>query len=297
MTNSEALPWQYEFEAIGTHWVIDILAKYSESLNKNLLSDIQNRIALFDQTYSRFRSDSLVVQISKSAGVYNFPDDAAELFTAYQKFYDLTNGAVTPLIGNTMEQAGYDSQYSLKPKELTSLPKWDEVLLFNNGKLTVNQPHMLDFGAAGKGYLVDIIGDLVLSHGLNSFCIDAGGDILQKNTRGEFLKVGLEHPNNPDEIIGVAQIANQSLCGSAGNRKKWEGFHHIINPHDLKSPENIIAVWTVADKALYADGLATCLFFADPEKLKSHFEFEYLIIYKDMTFNCSAGFPAEIYLK
>ncbi len=296
MTGSQHQQWQYEFEAIGTKWVIDIGTQTTKISQEDLLRNIHNRISKFDKTYSRFRTDSLVSQISRTAGIYNFPADAKLLFSAYRKFYELSGGAVTPLIGKTMEEAGYDASYSLKPKLLTSLPEWDEVLYFENNHLTVKQPVMLDFGAAGKGYLVDIIGELIESYEINNFCIDAGGDILQKSITNDPIKIGLENPKQQDEVIGIAEITNKSLCGSAGNRRKWEGYNHIINPVNLKSPENIIAVWTVANCALFADGLATCLFFTEPAQLKSHFDFEYLIIYKDMTFEHSANFPAKIYL-
>ena len=40
----------------------------------------------------------------------------------------------------------------------------------------MKQAAMLDFGAAGKGYLVDIVGQVLENHGIKNYVIDAGGD-------------------------------------------------------------------------------------------------------------------------
>jgi thiamine biosynthesis lipoprotein len=56
----------FEFEAIGTHWKID-LDPGGKDLEE-IQTQIKSRIEIFDKTYSRFREDSLVAQISKESG-------------------------------------------------------------------------------------------------------------------------------------------------------------------------------------------------------------------------------------
>jgi thiamine biosynthesis lipoprotein len=202
---------------------------------------------------------------------------------------------MTPLIGQTLVQAGYDAEYSLKPGKLTTPPEWDEVLKYNFPNLTLKKPALLDFGAVGKGYLVDIIGELLESQGVASFCINAGGDILYKTATGVKLDVALEHPANPDMGIGVAHLKNQSLCGSAANRRAWVDFHHIINPATLTSPKELSAVWVVADSGLLADALTTALFFVDQSVLQKHFDFAYALVSEDMSLAHSANFPAVFF--
>ena len=111
----------------------------------------------------------------------------------------------------------------------------------------------------------------------------------------EPLRIGLEAPDDADKAIGVATIKNQSICGSAGNRRVWEQYHHILNPHTLTSPTHIKAVWTVADSALIADAMSTCLFFVDPEKLTPSFAFDYVILYEDNTVRASDTFPGKLF--
>lgn len=286
---------QFTFEAIGTSWSIDIFENISDTRKKTLQEDIYALIEEFDNTYSRFKRTSLITQISKKAGTYDFPKTAQPLFKLAHILYRITGGAFTPLIGNLMEDAGYDSTYSLTPKKLHRPPKWEDVINFSQGKLIAKQPVMLDFGALGKGYLVDLVSDLLKSRGRVSFCVDAGGDMYHTSLGKKPLSVGLEHPENPKQVIGIARIENQSICGSSGNRRKWGKFHHIIDPRTLASPTDILAVWVIADTAILADALATCLYFAEPVIFELEYKFEFLILNSDHSFKMSPNFPAEIY--
>src|SRR5690606_11370899 len=155
-------------------------------------------------------------------------------------------------------------------------------------------PAILDFGAAGKGHLVDIISALLKQQGITEFCVDASGDNFYATEGADQLRVGLENPDNFEQVVGVASISNQSICGSAGNRRKWGEFHHVIDPVSLTSPTGISAVWVVADSALLADALATCLFFVEPATLLSTFEFEYAIVNAAQKLAVSSGFPGTI---
>lgn len=279
------------FEAIGTHWDIQTDIKLSSEISKLIAA----RIEIFDKTYSRFRDDSLMTKMSRHAGRYELPDDVGRMMELYEKMYHLTGGAVTPLIGQVMSDAGYDAEYSLQSKPLSQPPKWEETIDFSSPVIDMKQPALLDFGAAGKGHLVDIIGELLETHGIQNYLIDAGGDIRSRSTSVQDSRIGLEHPDNPEQVIGVAALNNQSLCGSAGNRRQWENFNHMISPHTLKSPENIKAVWTTAETTMLADGMSTCLFFARPDVLLPAFKFEYVIVYADNSAIISPNFPGELY--
>ena len=223
----------WEFEAIGTHWRVDVFddMPFKPEHVAQIFADIQKRIGEFDQNYSRFRKTSMVFEMSRTAGVYALPADAEKMFSLYKKVYDLTGGLVTPLIGQVLVDAGYDRDYTLKQKSMTVPPHWEDVLEYDFPHLLVKEPVMLDFGAAGKGYLVDIVGELLEENGVASYCVNAGGDIRHRSAEGEPFRVGLENPDQLDEVIGVATICNQSICGSAGNRRRWQGRDRGNKPH------------------------------------------------------------------
>jgi thiamine biosynthesis lipoprotein len=262
-----------------------------------LRAAIVRRIDEYDKNYSRFRADSLVTTMASRAGAYRLPDDAQELFAVYRTLYELTDGGMTPLIGQVMSDAGYDATYSLQPKPLRTPPAWDTVMTYAHPQLQLTQPVLLDFGAAGKGHIVDIVGELISQHGIKDYCVDAGGDsVYYRETSAQPMHIGLEHPRNPGQVIGVATVYNRSLCGSAGNRRAWGAYHHIIDPHALASPRHIQALWVAADSALYADALTTALFFAPAKKLATRYNFEYAIMHDDDSLEQSAGFPGTFFM-
>ena len=287
----------FEFKAIGTQWKIVIFDDISENNKKEVFQKIKDRVETFEETYSRFRKTSLITKISQSSGLYEFPEDSLELFSIYRKFFDITSGLVTPLIGQVISDAGYDASYSFKEKKIFSPLEWDDVLEFNYPYLKVKKPILLDFGAGGKGYIVDIVSNILKKEGIKKYFVDAGGDISYKTSDSMTLKVGLENPLRLNSVIGVSEILNQSIAGSSGNRRKWGRFHHIINPKTLSSPDDIIALWVIGENTFISDMLATSLFFVSKEELEEHFKFDYLIIRKDFSFDKSNGFIAEMFIE
>ena len=284
----------FNFPAIGTQWQIDLHTDISIEREAELFSAITKRIDEFDKTYSRFRKDSLVTQISKETGDYTFPEDSQKIFNLYHELYILTDGLFTPFVGQMLVDAGYDAEYSLvQKKPLENSPLWEQIMEFSYPHLRVKIPSLLDFGAGGKGYLVDIVATVIEGFGIFDYCIDAGGDIVHKGVNP--IRIGLENPQNFDQAVGVYSLANGSLCGSAGNRRVWGDFTHIINPATLSSPKNILAVWAYASTALLADSLATCLFFVGADRLAKVYDFEYLIIRDNHSIEKSKNFSAEIF--
>ncbi len=281
-----------DFEAIGTHWNIDIDKKFDEGHLVEVMQRVMECIKDFDRTYSRFRPDSLVTQMSLRPGAYFLPDNAEPMMALYRRLYDMTDGAFTPLIGQLLSDIGYDAVYSLVSLEPIAPPAWDDVMEFRDSTLIVREPVLLDFGAGGKGYLVDLVAEILLVDGIDSFVVNAGGDI---RVVGRAQKVGLEHPSNVEQAIGIATFQNQSICGSAGNRRKWGKFEHTIDPRVLESPKHILAVWVVAATTMLADALTTCLYFVTPEVLLAEFTFEYAIVSVDLSITVSANFPAEFF--
>lgn len=290
----------FEFSAIGTSWHIEVYGEHTSAQEAALLTQIRERIEKFEAVYSRFRPDSVVGRIARESGTFAFPADSERLFALYRDFYLRTNGYFTPLIGRMLVDAGYDAGYSLaQKKKLEAPPAWDDVMEYRAPNLIVKEPIALDFGAAGKGYAIDLIGELLESVGYHDYLIDAGGDILRTTSAHSDTpaRIGLEDPNHTDQIIGIYSLVHGSICGSSGNRRTWGDFTHIMNPKSLSSPRDIIAVWVAAHTAAVADALTTCLFFVDPHTLLDAYSFEYLIMHHDRSIQKSQGFSSEIFLK
>lgn len=283
----------YEFEAIGTKWYIRTARNTPVNVLR-LKAAISERIETFDHHYSRFIGDSLVSTISQKPATYKMPADFAKMFDLYEQLYGLTDGAMTPLIGSALVDAGYNAHYSLKSQPISDVPALDQAVEFNDPYLTTKEIVLLDFGAAGKGYLVDIASEVLESAGVKSYIVDAGGDMRCRGPKR--YQIGLENPDDTTEAIGIVELKNLSLCGSADNRRAWNGFTHIIDPRNKRSPRIYKAIWVMAESTLLADALTTALQFTSCEHLKEHFTFEAMLLRADGSCETTEGWKSVIFV-
>jgi FAD:protein FMN transferase len=279
------------FDAIGTAWQIDT----AEPIASGLAASIHDRIEEFDRTYSRFRDDSLVADIARSSGTFAFPDDAAALFETYRRLYGVTGGRMSPLVGRSLDDLGYDRTYSLRPSgTVRSAPSWDEAFAWDGHSLTTLRPVSIDVGAAGKGYLVDIVSELLADAGHTEFIVDGSGDIRHSGI--DAVRVALEHPKDPSQAIGIARLHNAAICASASNRRSWgDGLHHIIDATTGLPTREVIATWGISTTALEADAIATALFFTEPDRIAAEFDVDWVRILSNGRVECSTGLDGEIF--
>ena len=267
----------YSFEAIGTQWSIETDRPLSPALKQRIWQAIE----AFDEVYSRFRDDSLVSQMRRAgAASFTFPASITPLFTAYRQLHELTAGKINPLVGTSLERLGYDKTYSFRSLAPMPAPAFGQVSL-NGTELTSHGSVLLDIGAIGKGYLVDMLSELVAAEHTD-YVVDGSGDMRLRVDSPQII--GLEHPADASRVIGTVALARGSLCASATNRRAWgDGLHHIVDATTGRPLEtDIVAVWAITDTAMRADALATGLFFVAPARLQAVFgDFSYVIMRAD----------------
>jgi thiamine biosynthesis lipoprotein len=290
-----SLHTNYQFTATGTLWQIDLDTEHSSGLNQ-IEKEIGAMIEQYESELSRFRENSVVRSLSGKTGTFPIPESVGHLLQLSQKLYDVTNGAMSPIIGGQLNQAGYDSSYSFKPKDLSPLPLFSDVIRWESDKsITIEKPVEFDFGACAKGYIVDRVGDLLKKQGITSGIVDAGGDMLVFG-QNKPVRIGLEDPQNERRVIGYAEFPEGALCGSAGNRRRWHPqWHHIINPHQRKSPDHVIASWVYAQDTMTADALATALFLGDAIRLQEQYTFSYVLLKQDYRVEMDKRFPGRVF--
>ncbi|NDK90838.1 FAD:protein FMN transferase [Gordonia desulfuricans] len=274
-TPSPDVDWR--FEAIGTVWEITTDAPLSDAARAEVRAEIDR----IDRVWSRFRDDSMVAEMARTPGRYPVAASDAVLLDWYRRLYEITAGAVTPLVGATLADAGYDAQYSLTPAStIAPVPAWDDVIEWRPGdvagaagELVVRHPVLLDIGAAGKGFVVDRVAAVVAAHTGGPHVVDAGGDMVI-SAREHPVRIALEHPGDPRRAIGVVELSGGAVCASAPNRRAWADWHHIVDPHTGRPTREVLATWVFADEtttgpAMTADGLATALFFTPATALQA----------------------------
>lgn len=281
---------------MGTTWQITIWDSMSQSFFNELEKEVINLSESFDQTYSRFLDNSLVSDLANKTGKLKVTEDFVKMLEMCFELNEISQGKFNPAVGNTLSDLGYDKDYTLVPKDsIRSVPNLKQtVKIIGLKEIETTEPVLFDFGALGKGYFVDKIKKLFLEKGLKRFLVDGSGDMAYEGN-GVAIRVGLEHPTDKSKVIGVLNMSQGALCGSGTNRRAWGDLHHTLDPDKLTSTKGILATWVYSDSTVLADGLATCLFFTDPEVLKAKYDFEYLVLDAEYRVKRSSGFTAELF--
>ncbi len=150
---------QFSFEGIGTKWQVDIYNELGVEEEKKIFSLIENRIEIFDKNYSRFRDDSLVIKMSKESWNHLLYRKMRKKCWGFTMIY--TNArtvsshqwwAIYCLMRVMMQNILY------RKKDLHKVPDWEEIIYYQHPVIQIKKPAILDFGAGGKGYLVDLVG-------------------------------------------------------------------------------------------------------------------------------------------
>ena len=335
--------------ALGTGIIISSSVPISQRVEKRIRAFVDE----YESVLSRFRADSLVSRIAcaEAGGDFEFPAWAEPLFAIYDEFYAATCGAFDACVGADLLALGYDNSVQFVPESAASasddsdswanyrraLPvKWGDISR-DDGSTTLhaNQPVQLDFGAAGKGYFVDLVAKII-KDGLSGdspsdcdspadcdFLVNAGGDMCacfsEENSQ---IKVALENPFDTTQAVGVVSIASGALCASSSARKRWKvkdasylgkdanGFEsnliatHLINALDGTPAQKLSASWTYvpaktcAFPTAYADALATALFVSqesDLQKIVQTTSAEFAVISPNHALRKTAAFPAHFF--
>lgn len=314
----ETLPHVTAFPgALGGGILVHTATAVTPAVHAGLASIIEG----VESALSRFRPDSLVSQIAHApyGGRFTFPDWTAAMFECYDGLAHATGGRVDPCIGEDLVRLGYSASFDCIADGTASdamrapaRSSWTRDIKREGTTLVTHGPVRLDFGACGKGLCVDLLAaaltaSLAAAAGDGpAFAIDAGGDITVRGPNPP-AAIALEDPHDVRLAIGVAHIADASLCASAPSQRHWRDaagnrVHHLLNALTGAPADDVAATWVrvPADGAAYptmlADGLATALFVTDPGRLAAAFPiFDCLVLDEAGHLKTSARFPAELY--
>ena len=138
---------------------------------------------------------------------------------------------------------------------------------------------VIDLGAVGKGYALDIAYDLLKEKAeVSGGVIAVGGSILvfgEKPDGGEY-KVGIRDPEGlPEDVMGYITFPSgtkKACISTSGGYEKYvekDGvkYHHIIDPKTLRPAESgLKSVTVVCADGAFSDGLSTACFILGEEK-------------------------------
>ncbi len=284
--------FDYSFVALGTHWSISIDDKAAEPKISTAVKYMVNK---FEKKYSRFLPDSEIALINQSKKKeFSISLDLTLMLAIGKKMESLTAGHFNLNLNRLISGYGYDAKLSFKSRSADVKPPRGRFSL-TGIKMTKEPGVELDLGSLGKGYLIDLVAKLLHKRGYRNFIIEGGGDIYAtKKANGKPWRVAIEHPLKPDEVIGNMELANRALATSSGVKRRYNNFHHLLDATTALPANDLLCVSVLAKSAVVADACATAVFVSPKElwpKIRREFQVEYLVIYPDLNYLRSGGFP------
>lgn len=237
-----------------------------------LLREVPRWFEEWEQTLSRFRADSELSRLNRTADQPVRVSDALwGVFQAARAAAHFTDGLVTPTVLEAMLEAGYDRDFASLPRQqsaslaVRSQVRPVDTVIFDESAQTIQLPvgvH-LDFGGIAKGWAAQQAVSRLQEIG--PALMNCGGDIAMSGALrdGSPWEIGVYKPFDRESGY-VEMLFFERGCGvasSATDRRRWmQGGrvrHHIIDPRTGEPAiSDVVSATVVAPTAIEAEAAA-----------------------------------------
>jgi len=273
------------------------------------VNEVFDQLTELDSLWSESGPSGDIFKLNSNAGgsAYKVDKRTYSLLNRGIILQELTDGAFNQLLGPVTDLWGFHSGNPHLPNQweiAQSLPLVKGNLIFTDNDCIISEKGMkIDIGGIGKGYSVDLAVENLISRGMKSGIIEAGGDLrtFGNPPDSDNWRIGIRHPRNLEEFYGVLEIGEGSVATSGDYQQFFESngkrYHHIIDPKTGYPAKSCVSATVLTKTCLDADAVATAVFVMGPDKgiewLDRFDEFEGLIIYYEnngeLTHNISRG--------
>lgn len=301
-TASSTQPVSQEIFAMDTYMTV---TAYGDNAQKGV-TDAVAEIQRLDNLLSIGKEDSEISKLNKS-GSAALSDDTAVMVAKALDLYKSTGGAFDITVLPLMELWGFTTQEYYVPTEdeiQSTLQRvgadkltWDE----STKTLTLGDKQEIDLGGIAKGFTSSRIMEIFKKDGVTCGMVSLGGNVHLLGTKqdGSAWRVGIQDPNNTDDMLGILQANDCAVITSGAYERNFEKdgvtYHHIIDPATGKpSNSGLTSVTIVSKDGTLADGLSTSLFVMGKDKAIAYWkqhadEFDTILVDKDRNVYITEG--------
>lgn len=284
-------------ELLGTGIELQIVGE-SEARSRAGFAAAFAAIERIQASYSRFHSSNILSDLNESIGHWH--PVSAELFGLLELGQELnrkTRGAFDLSVKSILESWDYDADYNL---DRESAPGRIGEFELDAANSAVRLTAPIELGGLGKGLALQRAAETLAD--LPNIFVNAGGDVFARgrNAKAEPWTIFLQHPAEPDKMIGTVQFAESGfLAASSPQARKWRDRHHLVDARTAAPADSMRGVFVESrDSGLLADAWATALFVAGFElakELQNEIPVESLLIGPGFELSRSSDFPAELF--
>ncbi|MCA9478430.1 MAG: FAD:protein FMN transferase [Nanoarchaeota archaeon] len=301
-----------EKELLGTKIIITLPDSFSFRQRRagtesvpSIFSSCFAELKRIEKAYSRFLDSSELSTLNRNLS--SWQSVSKEFFFLIKqalKYKKNSQGYFDVTLKATLDQLGYDKEYSFKKKEQQAAKKrffdrFRKDILLDEKEQKVFLRKEIEIGGFGKGFAVDKVRELLEKEGIDHFLINAGGDMYAKTRKGELpWKIHLEHPEDTEKVIGFVLLHTGAIASSSPSRRKWKDGHHLINAKTKKPVDSVKQIFVLADSCMDADAYATALFTAGFDyaiPLSRKLPVQVYLLSEDNEPYMSRGFHAEFF--
>jgi thiamine biosynthesis lipoprotein len=165
-----------------------------------------------------------------------------------------------------------------------------ERLVLDNGQLTIPRDYVLDLGAVGKGYALDVLAEVLEERDtVTGATISLGGSVLTYGSKpdGTPWYVGVVNPHDSSKQLGVLSLRGRWCVSTSGDYERYvevdgRHYHHILDPATGYPGESDVKSVTILSRnGFLSDALSTACFLLGSReglKLASQYEAEALFV-------------------
>ncbi|MGL5124617.1 MAG: FAD:protein FMN transferase [Fusobacteriaceae bacterium] len=273
---------RYEEERFlfGTYIKMIVYEK-TEKIAKEIMDSGFNEIERIDKKFNSKDPKSIISQLNNSKEKKIKIDDETKYLLEQAKYaYDLTKGKFDITMYPLVEVWGFmDEEYRKtipteeELKEAKKLINFSKVKIMN-GNLELLEPiKEIDTGAFLKGYAVEKAKEKMVDKGLKSGFVSSISSIATIGIKpdGTPWRVGIQDPENPEKILGIIDLNDESM-GVSGDYQTYveiagKRYHHILDKDTGFPVQDKKMVVVVNKNGLMADLLSTALFLMKPKEI------------------------------
>ncbi len=242
------------------------------------MAEIDRLEALF--SYNLAGSDVGRLNAAAGSGRVSVDPQTMAVLAAARQMAELSDGSFDPTIGPLVDIWGfrpYSEQQTVPDAAdiaaILDLVDYRKLVLYpESNEAELLSPGMsVDLGSIAKGYVVDRVAQILCDGGVVSAVLDIGGNIyaLGLNQEGTSWRVGLQHPRQTDQLLGVIPLTDHSVATSGDYQRYFEAggerYHHLLDPKTGYPADGIVSISIVAATGMQADAVSTAAFVLGPE--------------------------------
>ncbi|MDZ5130777.1 FAD:protein FMN transferase [Clostridium perfringens] len=258
---------------MGTIVNITLYDKFDEGIIDkafNKISEIESLLSLNIQNseINKINEKSGIEPVKVTKTTFDIIEKSLEYSKASKGNFDITIGPLVKLWGIGSEDARVPDDSEIL--DTIKLINYENIILDKeNTTVFLKEENMvLDLGAIAKGYIADLISDILIEEGVSKAIIDLGGNIfaLGEKNKNENWTIGIQNPfENRGAPLGTLSICNKSVVTSGIYERYLEinntKYHHILNPKiGYPYDNNLASVTIVSSKSIDGDALSTSTF-------------------------------------